>query len=111
MSEEKEPTIDEAKLTELRAKHGEVFVTKQGGVLIAFRCATEPEYFRTLGASQKDAGTGPKAIADLASRCVVYPELTAFAEIVRRRPGIALKVGAEILKVANGDEADLAGKA
>lgn len=104
-------SIDEATLKELQDKHGEVFVTDVAGREFVFRRATEIEYFRCLGAASKDQAQVPRAMHKLAHDCVIYPEMTAFSAIVTKAPGIALRIATEIMKVANGEETDLAGKA
>lgn len=103
--------IEKSKLDELRAQHGEVFEVNVGGMDIVFRPASEPEYFKCLSDGAKDPKLAPKAVYDLAHKCVVHPPLSEFGALVARRPGVALKVGNEVLRVANGEEAELAGKA
>jgi hypothetical protein len=108
------PKLDEEKLAELKKKHVEVYVVSLGEHDYAFRPATAPEYDRAAsaeGAMQK------KAVARLAYDTLVFPSLDAFNAIVDGgasqgpRPGVPLRIGMEVMKVANELETDLARKA
>lgn len=98
-------------LDALRAQHGEVFETTIGRHDFVFRRATEIEYFKCIGASAKDQSQAPRALYTLAHSCVVHPSMDAFSAIVTKAPGVGVKLGTEILKIAQGDDEDLAGKA
>lgn len=103
--------IDESKIEELKAKHGEIFTMEICGTGVAFRLPTEPEYFKCLGEGAKNPAAAPKQVYDLAHKCVVYPSSAEFGALCSRRAGVGLKVGNEILKIAGGEETELAKKA
>jgi hypothetical protein len=96
------------KLSELEAKHGDLYLadTPQGPMY--FRRPKRPEVMAAH--AQQKKGQSLYAGEEIALRCVVYPEADALKELFERFPLLSDTVGAAILTVAQGDESARVGK-
>jgi hypothetical protein len=85
--------IDEKKLAELKAQHGEVLsLETKAGEDVVFRMATPEEFDRFL-VEHTDPQSRPAAFRTLCLVCAVYPERGEMAALLRAKPGIAMKLG------------------
>ena len=93
--------MEQAKLDELRAKHGAIRVwTLTDGREFAFKRAKGSDW-RSWKAAQMQAFTAPDVAAranEMAARALcVYPEIKAFDDMRDSDPMVADEIGAELI--------------
>lgn len=97
----------------LKAKHGEVYEAKfkdVGGVEVSvyFRELRGVEYNRFLDKTMdKDPKRMAGGIREVGRCVIVHPAGDALESLLDRRPGILSKVADDVLKIAQGEAADL----
>lgn len=95
--------IDDSKLSELEAEHGEVFVLTEGGETAVFKRPTRAQYrrFRSERLDDRKAST---ALETLFSGCLVYPPAKEFDAVIDRKPALPDLFASKLLDVASGAE-------
>lgn len=90
--------MNEDKLQQLRAEHGEVYELEAGEHTIYVRMPTGPEFdrFQATAADQKMAA---RATAQLVRDVMLDPPKDEWAAIVAKRPGLPLAIGNAVLRL------------
>jgi hypothetical protein len=92
--------IDETKIEELRAQHGEVHIlTADDQHTIVVRCPTAPEFER-FEAHFADEKKAARALGQLVRDVVVWPSRDEYDEMLARRPGLRLAYAKDVLRIA-----------
>jgi hypothetical protein len=102
--------IEESKLDELRAKFGEVWTLTIEGQDFVLRCPSMAEYERYTDKMAGDRKGFTAASRAFAAHAVIHPDAGAFAAMVERRPGYAVRVAGEAMAIASGEAAEAAKK-
>lgn len=99
---------------ELKSKHAEVFSREfedVGGkqVVVYFRCATRPENdrFNAKAFDDKNPKRQAEGMAELGRACILHPPGSERDALIDRRPGIALVIAGEAVRIAAGQGAEL----
>jgi hypothetical protein len=92
-------TIDEATLSDLQAKHGEVYEITVDGHSIYVRKPTRPHYVAWKTESY-DPQKRMYASENLLRSCTVYPEPKEFSAFLQREPFLADVFAGELLEIA-----------
>ncbi len=90
--------MNEEKLQQLRAEHGDIYELEAGEHTVYVRMPTSPEFdrFQATAADQKMAA---KATAQLVRDCLIHPSKDEWAAIVAKKPGMPLAIGSAVLKL------------
>jgi hypothetical protein len=92
--------VEEAKLEELKAEHGEVHVLTAGGNVVVIKRPTKPMIERWQDACTTDKKRGPKATATLVRECVVHPAPSVYDAMIEERPLLPMTFGEKVLEIA-----------
>lgn len=92
--------IPQAKLDELKQKHGAVWTVTRDDVDVAFRKPTGAEYRKYISTVAGDKSATFDAFEALCHACVVYPEGPAARDLLDEWPGLVPDIGGEIALVA-----------
>lgn len=88
----------ERKLSELRAKYGEIHELSGGGVRIYVRNPTDAEFDRCQAAAG-DGKSTRSAYAQLIRDVLVHPSHDEWAGTIATRPGLPIAFGNAIIKL------------
>lgn len=104
--------MEQAKLDELKAEHGEVYVLTDDDdeIEIVVRMPTRAEFER-FGAMAEDAKKGVRAMAQFVTDCLVHPSRDELKALFDRLPGLPLSFGKELTRLAGAGRTVQAKKA
>lgn len=77
---------------------------------VLLRCPNEHEFAETIGKAAEKRNKAPDAMKRLAYQVVVWPPVEEFRELVKRRPGLPMKIANDALAIASEEDPDFARK-
>lgn len=95
--------IDEKKVEDLRAEHGDVFVLEEGGESVVCKRPTRAQYKR-FRKERMDSRRNAEALETLFLGCLVYPPADEFEATLELKPALADVFGGMLLDVAGGED-------
>jgi hypothetical protein len=89
----------------LLAEHGEVWKAEGKWGVAYFRPPLEAEYSRFVTTVSREGANLYQAQKALVLDCLVHPTRAEFSKVLSRYPGIASKVAADLVALAQDEEA------
>lgn len=89
----------------LVAEHGEVYRLEGRWGRAYFRPPLEAEFSRFLATATREGANPYAAQKALVLDCLVHPSRAEFAQVVARRPGLVPRIAADLVALAQEEEA------